>query len=283
MRTVTDRLAECALSNKLNIYRIAAAEADQTITEKELIPANPCQDCYSVAKVFTATAIGMLVDRGRISLEDSIVGILKEDIAFPVDDAWRALTVRHALIHRCGLPQSYLDIDCDDIADYGTDDFLYYIFNRRPDCAPGTRYRYTDAAYYLLSRAASRAAGVEMEDFLWQELLMPLGVREAAFSKCPKGHAMGGTGLYIRTCDVAKLGSVYACDGLWHGRRIFSEAWVKEATEHECAFTRTRGGCWAKGGMYGQMLMFSKEKHTAYAWHGFKADAEPLMDLIDSL
>jgi CubicO group peptidase (beta-lactamase class C family) len=47
---------------------------------------------------------------------------------------------------------------------------------------------------------------------------------------------MGG-GAYLRPRDALKIGQVYLASGTWNGRRIVSQAWVKESTAHQSTFT----------------------------------------------
>ena len=70
-------------------------------------------------------------------------------------------------------------------------------------------------------------SGEKLDDFLRPRLLMPLHVREAAFSKCPMGYPIGATGMYVRTEDMAKLGEVYQNGGTFEGKRLLSKEWSR--------------------------------------------------------
>ena len=234
------------------------------------VQTNRCQNSYSVSKAFVVTAVGLLVNEGRLDPEEKIAPIFPEYA--PADGRWQDLSVDMALRHRVGLPAGFLDIDCLDRRAFGTD-FLQYLFAQKLECAPGEKRVYTDAAYYLLGRVAERRAGQRLQDFFWERIFGPLEFTEAAWSSCPQGHAMGATGLYITTRDMARLGEVYRCGGEWRGRRILSEQWVQTV--------RTRGyelrpvgigGAYGKGGMYGQMLLIVPETGRVVAWHGYEEE-----------
>ena len=107
-----------------------------------------------------------------------------------------------------------------------------------------------------------------MDDFMWRELFYPCKVREAAWSKCPQGYAMGATGLYTRSIDIARLGQIYAHGGMWGERRILSEEWVNLAKERAYSLNLRANGAYTKGGMRGQMLMLLPHCHRAVAWLG---------------
>lgn len=277
MNRLLELLAAEALEKQLNVFHIAVTDDAQRTEEAHIRSANPCQDVYSSAKAFTATAVGILCDRGLMTLEDRVTDILAPFVVADMDEKWKRMTVRHLLTHRCGFEGSYLDIDKYDRKDFGTDDFLGYLFRTPLIFAPGEAYSYSDAAYYVLSRIVSQVSGMGLDDFLWKEVFSPLGVREAAWSKCPMGYAMGATGLYIRAADVAKLASCYVFGGKYFDRKLFSEAWVREACGG-CAFVSDESGLfYFKSGMRGQMMLFSPEKRISVAWTAYEKNCQPLV------
>ena len=237
--------------------------------------ANPCQNTYSVAKSFTMTAIGLLYDRGLVRPEDKVCGILQEELPVSgMDPRWHDVTVDMALSHRLGLPVGFLDIDVNPSAKFGWD-YLHYMLTYPLVYDPGTDYMYSDGAFYLLSRIASKLAGMPMDTFLWKELFFPLGFQEMAWSRCPMGYPMGATGLYIGSEDMAKLGQLYLDKGMYAGKRILSEEWVNLALEREYAFEWDADHrSFAKGGMCGQRLMVIPEDRRVIALQAYGANSD---------
>lgn len=233
---------------------------------------NPLNNSYSVTKCFAAAAIGFLWDEKKIGLDEPVTDVLKGEF----DSAaagWEKVLVRHALGHTMGISNGYLDIDTEDIFSYGTDDFLTYAFSAPIEHAPGAHYCYSDAAYYIVSRLVERRSGEKLDEFLMRKLLNPLRVQEAAFSRCPRNHPIGATGMYIRARDMVKLGYVYSQRGAWENRQLLSEAWVQIEENEGFNFTETAvKGVYAKGGMRGQKLLYSPEKGYAAAWHSYCTD-----------
>ncbi len=268
MGQFTDDFYTYIRRNNLNVFRVAEVKGG-VFSTAEFVPCNACQDSYSVAKVFTTIAVGMLVDRGMLSLEEKISAILREECK-TVHPAYETVTVEDALKHRVGLPGGFLDIDASDPHFFG-DDYLEYTLSKPPRYTPGKESVYTDAAFYLLARVVEQKTGEHLDTFLWRELMTPLSFREAAWSKCPKGHAMGATGLYIGTEDMAKVGELYRNYGIYEGKRILSEEWMKSVYEKGFEWhARCDGKCYGKGGMLGQMLMIVPEQHRTVAWHGYE-------------
>ena len=267
-------LVNTAKENGLNIYSIAVTDKDGVHTA-QLQPANRCNNSYSVAKAFTMTAIGMLYDRKKLSVDDRVFDIMREQFPDKYDKTWESVTVDDVLRHRAGFDNGFLDIDVEDISEYGTDDFLQIVFQRPLPFPPGSRSVYSDAAYYLLSRIVEKVSGTELSDFLRPVLFGALGYQELAWSRCPRGHSMGATGLYISSADMAKLGYAYANGGEYDGKTVVSEDWVELALSRGYEFGQYKDtGVYAKGGMNGQMLCFSVKEHTAAAWHGFEPDKD---------
>ena len=280
MKDLLDKLAKCCEENDYSIYRIAVLDGETEQTEQlTLRNMNACMNSYSVAKAFTMTAIGMLVDDGLLSLDEKITDILAGDYTGIGDERWHDLTVDMTLLHRVGLPKNFLDIDAKDPLAFG-EDYLSYTLQQPLEFAPGTDSVYTDAAYYLLARVVEKRVGMSMDTFLWKRLFTPLAFREVAWSRCPLGHAMGATGLYVRTDDVVKLGALYLNGGKWNGKQIISEEWVQTALERGYELQKTGfGESYGKGGMFGQMLLVVPEKNLVAAWHGFGAKAVEMIKL----
>ena len=263
------------------IIRLSEVQGDGEIRTWEMTEASRSQNTYSVSKTFVMTGIGMLWDRGLISLDEKIVDILREDISpeteARMDPRWNLTTVEMALTHRIGLPGGFLDIDVCDAADFG-EDFLAYTLTYPLDYTPGTGAKYTDCAFYLLARCAAKKTGVPLDRFLWKELFYPLGFREMAWATCPLGHPVGGSGLYIGSEDMVKLGMIYRDGGLYRGRRFLSEEWVKLALEREFALDwDDEHRVYFKGGMFGQKLLVVPEQNRAVALQAFGANSDAVM------
>lgn len=249
-----------------HIHRIAEYRTGSGIDLVSLSPATPCQNTYSVAKVFTVAAIGLLSDRGLIDTDAPVPEALGGLCPATFDPLWKETSVHMLLKHHIGLPEGFLDIDsCD--ANGFPEDHLSFVMNHPLDPGHGRRRCYTDAAYYILSCIVENRSGLPLDNFLWRELFRPMAFRDAAWSHCPRGHAIGATGLFIRTEDMVKLGALYLEGGVWQGRRLLSEKWTETVIARGYEFSPIgRDGAYGKGGMLGQMLMVVPEERRAAAW-----------------
>ncbi len=256
-------LKEFILENNINVYSVNVTVGDKSETFAPRF-GNACNDSYSVAKVYTLTAIGMLVDEGKLKTDDLIYTYFKDEMGDWVDENWKTVTVENVIAHKIGLGRGCLDIDMEEIEN---EDFLDELFSMELFYEPGTEYVYSDGAYYLLSRLVTKISGEKLDDFLMERLFVPMGVREAAWSNCPKGYPMGATGLYIRSEDVSKLGIAYLNGGEYDGKTYFSEDWANWVLENGYELGILADGAWGKGGLYGQYMFISKNTNMVISWH----------------
>lgn len=276
MNQILNLVYDTAVKENWNLYDMAVLSQDGE-EHIEILKANPCNDSYSVAKLFTLTALGMLWDEKKLSLDEKIRDIFSDEFPQTYDPRWDKVTVEQVIKHRFGTGEGYLDIDVEDIQSYGTEDFLQVVFAHPLAYEPGTHDQYSDAAYYLLSRVVTKKTGEKLDDFLLPRLFNPLHFQEMAWSKCPKGYPMGATGLYIRTQDMVKLGWVYLNEGNYQGHQIVSKEFAKLAVEKGYELGRIeKDGLYGKGGMRGQMVMFSVKDHLALAWHACQEEETAL-------
>lgn len=129
----------------------------------------------SVSKQFTATAVLMLADEGKISLDDPLVRYLPE-----LGPANRA-TVRQTLSHIAGFPNFW-------IVDYVTPEMRtaiapQAIINRwgaaPSDFQPGSKFNYSNTGYVVLGRLVEKVSGKPLGAFLQDRVFRPLKMASA--------------------------------------------------------------------------------------------------------
>ena len=128
----------------------------------------------SVTKQFTASAILLLAEDGKLTLDDRLRQWLP---SLPAADD--AITLRHLLTHTSGL------IDYEDVMDGETTeqlrdaDVLRLLESQdRTYFKPGSDYRYSNSGYALLALVVERASGKSFQDFLRERIFLPLGMHD---------------------------------------------------------------------------------------------------------
>ena len=126
----------------------------------------------SVGKQFTATLVMMLVEEGKVGLEDPITKY------FPAGPAaWRSITVRHLLSHTGGTTD-YPD-DFDFRLDYTEEDLLKRAAAIPLAFKPGDKWSYSNLGYLLLGVLIHKVTGKFYGDLLQERIFGPLGMTTA--------------------------------------------------------------------------------------------------------
>ena len=132
----------------------------------------------SVTKTFTATAIMILQERGKLSVTDSVCRHLKDCPA-----AWQPVTLHHLLSMSSGIPNftdfpDWLNTRAQS-ADYTST--IARFKNKPLDFAPGEKYAYSNSGYVLLGQIIEFVSGQTYEGFLRQNIFEPLGMHSTGF------------------------------------------------------------------------------------------------------
>ena len=266
--SLLEALTNTAKNKDLPVYTISVS-SENGISTSTINSGNPCQNCYSVTKVYCVTAIGMLYDEGKLNVNDTIGNIFADEIAaYGISPTkWENITIHDVLRHRAGFTQGgLLDIDAQDATKWGSQDYLKLVLEANLNT--DKNHKYTDAAYYLISRVVSKVSGENLDIFLAKRLFNKTDCREFAFATCPQGYPIGATGLYIRSADVAKLGRIYLDGGKYNGKQIISQKWIDLVIQNGYELNKSGTG-YAKGGMRGQYLYINFTKNVAVAWHSY--------------
>ena len=193
---------------------------------------------FSISKSITSLLCGIAVDDGYIhSIDDPVTDYLPE--LKKEDPMWQKLTIRHLLDMKSGL-------DFDDTYEfrwkelgylnamaklnYGHD-IMGQIKGLKFRCEPGTQRRYESMTSAILGVVIERASGKRYADYLSEKVWKPLGMEHPALvnidsRKHDVAHAFGGIATTVR--DLAKIGSLYLNNGMWNGKRIVSEDWIRQ-------------------------------------------------------
>jgi CubicO group peptidase (beta-lactamase class C family) len=126
----------------------------------------------SVGKQFTATAVMMLVEEGKVGLDDPLTKYFADAPA-----SWKEVTVRELLSHTAGFgdyPEKF-----DFRKDWTEDEELKMVEGIPLAFAPGTKWEYSNLGYLTLGVLIHRVTGEFYGDFLQQKIFHPLGMETA--------------------------------------------------------------------------------------------------------
>jgi CubicO group peptidase (beta-lactamase class C family) len=127
----------------------------------------------SVGKQFTATLAMMLVEEGKLGLDDKINKYLT-----PAPEAWKEITVRHLLTHTSGISNKLYN-QMNMRADYTEDELLQKISAIPLDFQPGEKWNYSNPGYVTLGILIHKVSGKFYGDLLQEKIFKPLGMSTA--------------------------------------------------------------------------------------------------------
>jgi CubicO group peptidase (beta-lactamase class C family) len=193
------------------------------------IPITPSTvfDVASVSKQFTGLAIAMLVEQGRVKLDDDVRRYIPE---FP--DVGHTITINHLLHHTSGLRDWPGTLA---VAGWRFDDVISFdqihrmaMHQHSLNFVPGAEYTYSNTGYNMLAEVVQRVSGQSFREWTQERLFAPLGMTRSAFrddhmmvirdrafgySPAPRGQwaattnnltALGSSSLMSSAADLAR-------------------------------------------------------------------------------
>ena len=152
----------------------------------------------SITKQFTATAILLLRDQGKLTLDDPISKHLTD-----APKSWDGVTVHHLLTHTSGIP-SYTDspIYRWRMTNPETVESMISRFKDLPlEFEPSSKFKYSNSGYFLLGAIIEKVSGKSYETFLQESIFDPLNMHDSGYDRPSKVLARRAAG-YDRQGDT---------------------------------------------------------------------------------
>lgn len=208
----------------LGVYGIKVETADgESVSHRWRSDDEVC--LYSGSKTFTAMAVGMCVDDGKVKLTDFVLDFFPEYKSFATTGSER-ITVRDLLHMASGKLEFLFGVSDEAML---TTDWAQLFFEIPVTKEPGTFFFYSNACTYMLGRIVEKISGQNVRDFLVPRLFTPLEIYNPQWHTCPGGHTLAATGLYLTTDEFSRLGLTLLNGGVYKGKRIVSEGYLKDA------------------------------------------------------
>jgi CubicO group peptidase (beta-lactamase class C family) len=187
------------------------------------VPITPASVCHvaSVSKQFTAIAIALLADEGKLGLDDDVRAYVPE-----LPDFGQTITLRQLIQHTSGLRDQYALFRLggwreDDVQSF--DDVIEFALgHRRLNFVPGSEYSYCNTSYTLLALVVERVSGQRLRDFVQERIFEPLDmtrshvhddVTEIVPGRASAYAPRDGGGFKVADSNVEAVGAicVYTC------------------------------------------------------------------------
>ena len=178
---------------------------------------------HSMCKSITGMAIGMLIEEGKLKLDENIYDIFSDQMNALSKIFRPVITVENLLTMTSGVTFNESGI-------VSGNDWLGSFLNASVNGKPGTEFQYNSLNTYVLSAIVTKRTGETLTEYLTPRLFSPLGITKYYWETCPKGITKGGWGLFLCAEDMAKLGQLYLQKGKWNGQQLVSEYWIEIST-----------------------------------------------------
>lgn len=211
---------------------------------------------YSVSKGVCALAVGIAADEGLLTLDTTVAEALPQ---LELGPGVAEVTVRHLLSMTSGIdfrwfghePVTWPDLAAEMLS--------------RPSA--GRRFQYSDASTYVAMRVLGAFVG-DVRDWLVPRLFDPLAIDNPQWHRCPLGWIVGGTGLELRTGELARIADLLLDRGRRQDRQLVSPIWVDRLhaswvdtgapppmDRYGLATWAGPGDAWRLEGRYGQFVI----------------------------
>lgn len=141
----------------------------------------------SIGKMFTAAAIGQLVEKGKLKFTDTLGNILKD---YPNKEAAYSVTIHQLLTHTAGIADPFELGRRKEGVKYTTPESNFSLFADAPlTMKPGSFHSYSNGNYAVLAAIVERVSGMTFEEYINKNIFIPAGIKAAdynAYTELPR-------------------------------------------------------------------------------------------------
>ena len=218
---------------EIPMHSLLIMRKDKLIFEKYYAPyeAGTLHRMFSITKSFTALAIFLLAQEGRLSLDDRICDYFPEYVTEDTHEYIRMMTIRNLLEMRTCHASTTYKVNM-------KSDWVESFFIVPPTHKPGTVFHYDTSAAHTLCALAEKLTCGDMLDYLKDRLLKHVDFSTNSYLvKDPFGVSIGGSGLMATPMDILKVlyildkeGTIRCSDG--QVMDLLSKELIEEATSN---------------------------------------------------
>ncbi|MDR1253089.1 MAG: beta-lactamase family protein [Treponema sp.] len=210
----------------LHCEGVMVSRHGETVADYRWIP-DTLRNCHSVSKSFTSIAIGMAVERGKLSLTDRVLDAFPGAADKP-SPRLASLTLEHLLTMTRGH------------AEFSRPATVVEALAQDLTFEPGERFVYDNGSTFLASAMFTHAMGMTVRDFLLGALFRPLGIPDPEWAESADGHTIGATGLSLTTASLALFGRLLLQRGYWRDKQLVSPRWIDSASRPQVSSASNR-------------------------------------------
>ena len=186
---------------------------------------------WSMAKSLTNAIVGILVQKGKLRLNDPApVPEWRQE-----GDPRRRITLDQLMRMSSGLRFSEVYEPLQDVTNmlYGSDDYAAYAASKPLETKPGTKWSYSSGTANIIARIVRQSLEKEHANyyqFIREEFFDRVGMTSTVLEADPSGTFVGSSYAFATPRDWARFGLLFLQDGIWGGERLLPEGWVAYTT-----------------------------------------------------
>lgn len=260
-------LAFGAPDNAARVRSILAVHEGRIVYERyhPLDSADTIMPSYSVAKSFTSAVIGMLVDDGKLVVDDPAPVAAWADPA----DPRHAITLADLLHMSSGLEWTESYGPGSAFGDMLAAPVMSeWVASQPLEAEPNTQFEYSTATTALLAGILTDTIGGPdaTDEYISERLLDPIGITSTQFTRDSSGRWVGGIGADSTARDFARFGWLFANDGRWEGEQLVPESWVEYSRtpsstnpQYGAQWWMLRPEAFEARGLFGQLIVVAPD------------------------
>ena len=179
---------------------------------------------YSATKTITSVAAGMAFDRRKIDLNKSVLYYLPEETVGQMSKTQSAVFSQITIQRLLTMSVSGFPFRPEGKS------FLNYSLSCPIEHVETRTFHYSNIPAYLVGVALTQALSQDLFQFLSENLFAPLHIIDPVYTRCPDGYFYGASGMEMSVHDLSQVGLLLYNGGVYEGKRILSEEYVKAAT-----------------------------------------------------
>jgi CubicO group peptidase (beta-lactamase class C family) len=179
-------------------------------------------DVYSAGKAYAATAIGLLIEDGKLNVDDPACKYLPEWAG----DGRSKITIRHLLTMTSGLKLDYKGFGAEPDPVAAT---LRWPLEREP----GTMWSYEQATAQALCPIIKRLTGKQPIVFLRERILNAIGAVDTDWLRSQQGDCLTWRSVLTSAREFALVGQLFLNGGVWDGKQLLSRKFIDAATVND--------------------------------------------------
>lgn len=247
------------------------------------------QNQYSLSKSFTGTAAGFALAEGLFEMDTRISELLPDYMPENPCEELKELSVRHLLTMTAGQQKPLLMGDSRKTLK--ETDWTSYVLSVPFSDHPGRVFMYSNTGPYLISRIIEEKTGGSLTDYLMPRLFEPLDIPRPEWEEDPEGHIFGAGGMVLSSSEVMRFGQLYLQQGVWNGKQILPEGWVRKVErtaiptnrgdgEYSLLFWKSRNDTYSAVGKFGQYCTICPEKDAVIVINALDKDDPNLLEYV---